>query len=115
MIFLKPLSVVKDSRRTLSNLFRADIKDVNFYEAKKGSVLGNHYHKKTDEYFFIVKGICLVHTPSNKKMAMKGALFVIKPPMNHSIECITDCSFITFLTEPYDSINPDIFKEQTCY
>ncbi len=110
MEFLKPLTRVQDARRSLTNLFRADIKDVNFYDAKLGTTLGDHFHKTTSEYFFIVKGTCIVHSEGSSRVATKGEIFLVKPLERHSIECITDVKFLTFLTEPYDHNNPDIHK-----
>lgn len=110
MEILKPLKVYKDSRRTLVNLVNADIKDVNFYEASKGSTLGNHYHKNTTEYFFITKGTCLVTSGTTSAVVNKQTLFVVHPNTRHSIECLTDLNFITFLSEPFDESKPDIYK-----
>lgn len=107
---LAPLSVVADNRRTLTNLLQADIKDVNFYEAKRGAVLGNHYHKNTKEYFFITKGSCLVNSGTANEIVNKKSLFVVHPNTPHAIECLTDVNFLTFLSEPYDARKPDIYK-----
>ena len=60
MNVLKPEFVSQDSRRILSQLLTADIKQVNHYEAKRGAVLGNHYHKQTNEYFFIISEMTYV-------------------------------------------------------
>ena len=110
MKVLEPVSINKDSRRTLKNLLRTDIKDINVYEAKKGCTLGNHYHKHTIEYFYITRGTCIVRTGTNVEIVNKGTLFVVKPNTTHSIECLTDASFLTFLTEPYNSDEPDLYK-----
>lgn len=107
---LKPLSQISDSRRTLSHLLTDTIRDINHYEAKKGAVLGNHYHKKTDEYFYITRGSCLVRAGKSDKVFNRGAMFVIRPQIMHSIECLTDLEFLTFLTEPFDEHNPDLHK-----
>lgn len=107
---LSPLSVSSDHRRTISNILRAQIKDVNFYEAKKGAVLGNHFHKNTKEYFFITKGSCIVRSGDEKNIVCKHGIFVVEPNTKHSIECVTDLNFLTFLTEAYDEKNPDVHK-----
>ena len=110
MIFISPVSVNSDSRRTLTNLLRRDIKDINVCEAKKGCILGNHYHKLTDEYFYIVRGTCLVHSGDNSQIVNKRSLFLIEPNIKHSVECLTDVTYLTFLSEPFNESNPDIYK-----
>lgn len=110
MTELEPLSILSDHRRTLTNLFRDDIKDVNFYEAKKGAILGNHYHKKTKEYFYILKGACIVTSGDKREPKMRGDLFVVHPGFRHQIECLSNLDFMTFLTEAYDANDPDICK-----
>ena len=109
MEFIKPV-VSKDNRRILSNLLKADIKDINYWEARKGSILGNHYHRKTVEYFFITKGSGLLTLDDKRHLIIKGSFFKVKPLEKHSIECLSNLNFLTFLSEPYDESNPDIYK-----
>lgn len=96
----------KDHRRKLTQLFTADIKQINSYDIKKGSILGNHYHKETHEYFYITKGTVLLN---NHNIFNKGALFVIEPMEKHTIDCLTDVGLITFLTKPYTKENTDTY------
>ena len=104
---LEPESVHQDARRTITQLFTADIKQVNVYEAKANVTLGDHYHKNTIEYFYILDG----EVVANGKYCTAGDLFVYYPETKHTIVCRTDCRFMTFLTLPYDERNPDIWKE----
>lgn len=110
MELLTAVSKTQDDRRRITHLLRSDVKDINFYEAKKGAILGNHFHTHTNEYFFITKGSCIVTCGKKKQIAMKNSLFLIKSHIPHSIECVTDLNFLTFLSEPYDYGNPDIHK-----
>jgi len=106
MKVLAPEVVNKDGRRTLTQLFTADIKQVNEYHAKKGTTLGDHYHATTTEYFHVTKGTLL----ANGEPFSRGSTFVFYPPQKHVIECLTDVSFLTFLSEPYDELNPDLHR-----
>lgn len=118
MEILNPELYLPSNRRNLTQLFTKRIEQVNFYEAKKGSVLGDHYHKKTTEIFFIVKGSIILHTHFNKsrvshsEVVNKNTCFRINPQEVHIIECLTDCNFLTFLTHPFDNKNPDLHKEE---
>lgn len=107
MKLISPEFVHEDTRRKLTQLFTADIKQVNIYEAKKDSNLGDHYHKETDEYFYILKGGVLYN---NSRLLGKGDLFAVFPEEKHSIYCLTDVTFMTFLTKPFDKENPDLWK-----
>ena len=98
----------EDERRKIIQLFTADIKQVNVYEAKKGSILGNHYHKETIEYFYIIRGDVLY----NKSRIVKtGDFFVVYPQEVHTLECLTDVKLMSFLTKPYTQENPDLWKK----
>ena len=106
-----------DSRRSLTQLFTGDMKQVNIYHAKKGSYLGNHYHKETNEMFYVIKGsFVLRHKDAGmdlqkEQIFNKGQIFLIRPYETHEVECLTNTTFLTFLDFPYDQNNPDIHKE----
>ena len=100
-------SVHEDERRRITQLFTANIKQVNVYDAKKGSVLGNHYHKETDEYFYIVRGTVMYN---ESRIFETGDLFVVYPQEMHTISCLTDTKFMTFLSRPYKEDDKDIWK-----
>ena len=108
MNILEPEFVDSDERRSLTQLFTKDIKQVNFYEAKKGAVLGNHYHKETEEIFLITRGSVLYNSD---KMLFKGDCFIVYPMENHILKCMTDVDLVSFLTRPYSKESPDIWKK----
>lgn len=111
MRILSSEHIDKNPRRELRQLFTADIKQVNFYEAQRGAILGDHYHKTTKEYFYITKGTFMVQVADNSFMATPGTLFLVEPNEKHTLEALTNhANFMTFLSEPYDSKRPDIHK-----
>lgn len=110
MKILAPEYQHTDTRRTLKQLFTADIKQVNIYDAKKGATLGNHYHKETTEFFYVVKGTVFYNKTS---MINRGTTFVVYPPENHTLECMTDVTLMSFLDKPYDTKEPDIWKKES--
>lgn len=103
---LEPDSIHSDSRRTLTQLLTADIKQVNVYEVQPNVTLGNHYHKNTIEYFYVLDG----EIESNGKEMRPGDLFVYYPQTLHTITTKTSSRFMTFLTVPYNQENPDLWK-----
>lgn len=98
-----------DNRRSLKQLLTENIKQINHYEASKGSILGNHFHVKTREFFYLVKGSVLYN---NLKIFNRNALFVVEPGEYHSLKCLTEVNMLTFLTKPYTTDDPDTFKEK---
>lgn len=104
MRVLESESVHEDTRRRITQLLTAPIKQVNIYDAKKGSTLGNHYHKETDEYFYIVRGKVMYNT---SRIFESGELFAVYPQEVHTIECLEDTKFMTFLTKAYSEEDKD--------
>lgn len=117
MRILTPETVNKNNKRTLTQLFTADIKQVNTYSVTRGAILGNHYHKETYEYFYILKGSFLVQTGKktgnlNLTEVVLGpkSLFVVEPYTVHTIESLSkDGQFMTFLTQEFKQESPDIY------
>jgi quercetin dioxygenase-like cupin family protein len=108
MELLKPEFTHTDSRRCLIQLLTSDIKQINAYQAKKGAVLGDHFHKDTTEYFLLCEG----EISYNDSVSIpSGTLFVVKPGENHKITCLTDITLLTFLDIPFDKNKPDLHKE----
>ena len=101
----------KDHRRSLSQLVTDDLKQVNLYEVHKGAILGNHYHKITNEYFYIIKGSFLLNVNGKSQVISRGSFFVVEPPERHTLECLSlTGSFLTFLTKPYSKEDTDTYK-----
>ena len=117
MKVLTPEFIHKDSRRTLKQLFTDDIKQVNFYEARRNAVLGNHFHKITTEYFYILKGSVIVttwkrgETIHDVRILNTDDYFRVDPFENHTVQCMTNTKILTFLSKPYKDSDPDIYKE----
>lgn len=97
-----------DSRRRLTQLVTGDIKQVNVYEAKKDAVLGNHFHKETTEYFYVLKGTIIYN---DGLVINPGTLFKVSPEENHTIRCMTNVKMMTFLTKPYTEEDKDIWQK----
>lgn len=109
MNLLDPESTHSDARRKLTQLFTYDIKQVNLYEAKSGAVLGNHFHKETIEFFYVVEGTLDYNL---EKLIEEGEIFVVYPSETHTLTCITDVKLMTFLSKPYTPEEPDIWKTE---
>ena len=115
---LKPESEHSDNRRTLKQLVTTDIKQVNAFKVTKGSILGNHYHEKTYEYFYVMKGsfLVMIKNPgslkASSKILNKDSFFMVAPNTAHNLEALTNGEFMTFLTRPYSKIDKDTFLDE---
>lgn len=115
---LKPEYQHADSRRTISQLITDNIKQVNSYQVTKGAILGEHYHRFTNEYFYVTKGTFVVFVNEvGKKQSMsrilnKQSFFMARSGLVHTIEALTNGEFLTFLTKPFDPKEPDLCREK---
>jgi len=112
---IKPNFVHEDDRGILREITRGhQWRQLNEYERKKGSIVGNHYHKTFEEFFFIIKGACtvkIVHMDTKKEEEFKaneGDAFRIFQMEAHTIKFDEDTIFITLLSENFDSNSPDL-------
>jgi len=93
--------------------------DLNYTITRKDTWRGDHYHKSTNEYFFIISGkIKLVLQKvangviceEREYIFSQYDAFEIEPYENHIIHCLDDTVWISLLTESFDDNNPDFFK-----
>lgn len=91
--------------------------EVNYIESKAGTVRGNHYHKKTQELFFIISGeihinVKDVHDKSiNEFIAKKGDIFIIEPYEIHTFNILRDSSWINALSLKMCEQDKDIYNK----
>lgn len=97
-----------DARRRLTQILTEYIKQINVYEAKKDACLGNHFHKETIEYFYIINGTI---TYNDKEVVNPGTLFRVNPLEKHMIRCMTNVKMMTFLTKAYSEKDKDLWME----
>lgn len=108
---LKYEFVHEDKRRKLTQLITSDIKQINLYETIKGSLLGNHFHKITHEYFLILKGSFLLDVDGKSQIVHRKDFFLIEPHEKHILECLSPTgSFLTFVDKPYSKEESDTYK-----
>ena len=114
MQWLTPEFTHSDSRRTISQMLTEPIAQVNTYFIKKGSTLGNHYHKVTKEYFFVIEGELYMDIQPLGEKETKGSVlstgdfFLVEPLEVHKVEAITDVRLMTLLTKAFTEEDPDI-------
>jgi dTDP-4-dehydrorhamnose 3,5-epimerase-like enzyme len=92
-----------DRRGTITDIFTNDKKDhCSIIFSKKGAVRGNHYHKKTTQYTFVVSGKLLVLSKSlrgkkiTKNILKPNHLVTHRPNEIHTLVALQDTTFLAF-------------------
>jgi len=113
MLVRNPEYKHSDSRRTLTQLVTTPVSQINEYEVKKGSILGDHYHKETHETFYVTRGAFMVRVDEARFIASRGTMFTVEPNETHTIEAISeDAKVMTFLSKSYTPEEPDTWKKE---
>ena len=120
IIFLKNYVVKEDSRGIMKGLVnQGKWEELNFFSTFAGQVRGNHYHKKPDELFIILKGKIEIEWSKvdlkgetihnlNKTTVKMGDVFIIKKNIRHIFNILEDSEWINGLSQKMDEIHPDI-------
>ena len=96
----------RDKRGIIIDLLeRKKINSITFITQKKGMVRGNHYHKKTIQWNYLLKGkIELFTKKKNNKLKkiilIKGDMAETSKNEKHAIRAIKDSEFLVFTQGP---------------
>ncbi|MEQ9358543.1 polysaccharide biosynthesis C-terminal domain-containing protein [Coleofasciculus chthonoplastes] len=89
--------------------------EVNFVATQAGQVRGGHFHTRTHEVIFLVRGKAEVelqhcHNPQQKEQFIlnSGEGIQIKPYMLHTLRYLEDSEQVALLDVPFDPENPDL-------
>ena len=98
----------KDSRGKISDLLnKKKISSITLITQKKGKIRGNHFHKKSVQYSFILEGKLLMITSKVsksgkyigkkiKKIVKKNDLITHKPFIAHAFKAKTQSKMLAF-------------------
>ena len=95
-----------DKRGKIVDLIQKEkINAVTYLTIKKNAVRGNHYHKKTIQWNYVLSGkLKLVSQFKGKKkksiIMSKGDLVASEPMESHALVGITNCEFLVFTKGP---------------
>ncbi len=121
IIFLPNYFTKEDARGKMIGLVNeGNWKELNFFSTKPNQRRGNHYHKKTDELFIILKGRIKVELNSvsdsgiligdtKSIIVTKGDVFIIPKMVFHSFDIIEESNWINGLSLKMNNKAPDIF------
>lgn len=105
-----------DERGTLLEVLNAGRwESVLWGQMKAQAVMGNHYHKRTDVFLFLISGHAEVTslqlgTGARKAMVLEASEgIMLKANVAHAIHFKADSSFIMLKSVRYDNADPDTF------
>lgn len=96
----------KDSRGKIVDLIeKKNINAITFITQKKGKIRGNHFHKKTIQWNYLLKGKIVIYSKyknqKTKFITLKvGDLVVTSKNESHAIKAIKDSEFLVFTQGP---------------
>jgi mannose-6-phosphate isomerase-like protein (cupin superfamily) len=95
----------KDKRGIIIDLLhKENINAITYITILKGSVRGNHYHKKTSQWNFILSGkMKLISRKKNKISSVilkKNQLCLTEPMEHHALVGLTKCELLVFTKGP---------------
>ena len=96
----------KDQRGQIIDLLeKENINAITYITHKKGQVRGNHFHKKTIQWNYLIKGKVKLYTRKKnskvkKQILSKGDLVVTSLNEAHAIKATKDSEYIVFTQGP---------------
>ena len=114
---LNPTFIRRDKRGDFFEMLNgSNWENLSYGKMKKGAVIGNHYHKKTYVFFFILSGSATVVTLNVKTSA--GDSFTLsdnegiwfEPYVTHAVVFKKESMFLMGKSIAYDKDNPDTYE-----
>ena len=96
----------RDHRGVIIDLLeKKKINAITYITQKKGKIRGNHFHNKTIQWNYLIKGkIKLIAKRKNRKIKItilsKGDLVVTSIKESHAIKALKDSAYLVFTRGP---------------
>ncbi len=96
----------EDERGAITDILRQEsINYVTVITSKKGALRGNHVHKETVQYVYVMEGKLkalsqMSGEPVSTAVLGKGDLIVNVPLESHAFEALEDTTFLVFTRGP---------------
>jgi len=103
---LKQKIMHRDNRGLIIDLLeKKKINSITFITQKKGKIRGNHYHKKTIQWNYLLKGKILLvaqkkNLPIKKIILNVGDIVVTEKNEKHAIKALKNSEFLVFTQGP---------------
>ena len=97
--------IFRDTRGIIADvIYKNQINHIGYISSKKNSIRGNHYHKKTTQYNFVLDGVINYYSKTKKQKKIKiiklkkGDLILTKPNEIHAFKTISRKSIFMVFT-----------------
>ena len=96
----------RDNRGFIIDLLeKKNINAITFINQKKGKIRGNHFHKKTIQWNYLIKGKLELLTRKNKQKIIRtlmkeGDLVETSKNESHAIKALKNSEFLVFTQGP---------------
>tara|TARA_B100000902_G_scaffold394946_1_gene452390 strand:+ start:33176 stop:33553 length:378 start_codon:yes stop_codon:yes gene_type:complete len=106
MIKIKKKINFKDKRGIIIDLIeKTQINAITYITQKKNTVRGNHFHKKTIQWNYILSGKVILVTKKGKgkkikKIMKKGDLILTEKNEKHAIKALVNSEMLVFTKGP---------------
>ena len=106
MIVTRTKPTFKDARGVITDILeRTDVDSITILTSKKGAVRGNHYHKKTTQYTYVLEGKFRLYTQDEgenvkQKIIKKGDLVTSPPLERHAFVAMEDSLILAICKGP---------------
>jgi len=96
----------QDERGVIIDLIEnANINAITFISLKKGAIRANHYHKKTNQWNYVIKGEIKLITQigndsKNEIILKKGDIALTIPMEKHALVALKDSEMLAFTEGP---------------
>ena len=97
--------IFRDTRGVIADvIYKNHINHIGYIYSKKNAIRGNHYHKKTSQYNFVLEGVINYYLKLKKQKKIKviklkkGDLILTKPNEIHAFKTISSKSIFMVFT-----------------
>jgi quercetin dioxygenase-like cupin family protein len=101
----------EDDRGSITDLvYKTDFDAVTLIKSNKGSIRGNHFHKDTTQYSYILSGSVIAYSqkPDDKverKLLKPGELMISLPLERHALHAAEDSEILIITKGPRNGLN----------
>lgn len=105
-----------DTRGTITDIVhKIDFDAVTIITSKKNAIRGNHFHKKTTQYAYVLSGSILGYSqmPNGKverKTLYQGDMMISSPLERHAIHALEDSKILVITKGPRNGLD---YEEDT--
>jgi quercetin dioxygenase-like cupin family protein len=104
MLKINSLPAHEDSRGTITDLIEENVNSITKVTFSPGAVRGNHVHKRTTQWVYVLYGSLIAYTEADGKIFSEvfneGDFFVSPPNSPHAMKATDSTAILVFTQGP---------------